>query len=79
MEAVVNDVPEKEQRELKNLLRSGLTFYLTPYLIFLHPHVSACVIRRFHKEMVYRKLREFIEATTEGDNDTHHGKGKQYD
>jgi hypothetical protein len=33
MEAMVNDVPEKEQHELKNLLRSDLSFCLIPYLI----------------------------------------------
>jgi hypothetical protein len=38
MEAMVNDVPEKEQQELKNLLRSGLSFCLTPY--FMLQHVS---------------------------------------
>jgi hypothetical protein len=52
MEAVVNDVPEKEQHELKNLLRSVTTFNLSPCIIVLHPHVAACVFRRFHKQAV---------------------------
>jgi hypothetical protein len=43
MEAVVNDVPEKEQHELKNLLRSVTTFNFNPCIIVLHPHVAACV------------------------------------
>lgn len=58
MEAVVNDVPEKEQHELKNLLRSVTTFDFSPCIIFLHPHVAACVFRRFHKQALYRRLIE---------------------
>jgi hypothetical protein len=77
MEAVVNDVPEKEQRELKNLLRSGITFSLSPYIIISHPHVAACVFRRFHKKMVYSKLKEFSQVSSD-DNGTVHWKQKQY-
>jgi len=55
MEAIVNDVPEKELHELKNLLRSAhhLPFQFVHYC--LHPHVASCVFRTFHKLVVYRK------------------------
>jgi hypothetical protein len=43
MEAMVNDVPEKEQHELKNLLRSAITFSPNPCIIIFHPYVTACV------------------------------------
>lgn len=59
MEAIVTDVPEKELHELKNLLRSAVTCHCSLYvnvcIHMLHPHVAACVFRRFHRLLVYRK------------------------
>jgi hypothetical protein len=58
MEAIVNDVPEKEQHELKNLLRYVTTVDLHQCIIVVHPHVAACVFGRFNKQSVYSRLRE---------------------
>jgi hypothetical protein len=47
MEAIVNDVPEKELHELKNLLRSAITCHFSVYITVCIPILQHVCLERF--------------------------------